>query len=252
MKKLSCMSDLWLFESLNPEEKQHIQALFRRPVYEKGEFLFLEGEPAQTIFVVVEGRVKLYKTSDDGKEIVFGFLTPHSLFGDETLFNDSIRTMSAQALERTRLCACYKTDFEALVAQNSTISMKIIRMLGDRINKMAEQLSDMAVYETQRRLARTLVRLARAHGEHIEDGYRLTFRLTHDDLGALVGASRVMVTNVLKSLKKAGVVRDDPDHRLVVSSWYLAETGLDYEEEFKVQTPKCQCFKKSLNYNSPE
>ena len=236
------MADLWLFDSLDSKEKEHIQDLFRRPIYDKGQFLFTEGDPASAVFVVTEGKVKLFKTSEDGKEIVLGFLSPHSLFGEEILFNDSVRTLSAQALERTKLCACFKSDFEALVAQNSAISIKVIRMLGDKLNRMAEQLADMAVYDTQNQVARTLARLAREHGESTEYGIRLNFRLTHDDLGALVGASRVMVTNVLKSLRSAGVVLDDKDRRFIVSCQYLSELVDDEEKVPGSTSLACQCF----------
>jgi CRP-like cAMP-binding protein len=187
--------------------------------------------------------VKLFKTSEDGKEIILGFLSPHDLFGEEILFNDSTYTLSALALENTHLCACYKSDFEALLAQNLAISTKVIKMLGDKLSKMAEQLADIAVYDTQNRVARTLVRLAREHGESTENGRRLNFHLTHDDLGALVGASRVMVTNVLKSLRKAGVVRDDRERRFTVSNWFLAEPDLVEDSEVIQTTPACQCFK---------
>lgn len=243
MKKLLCMADLWLFDSLNTDEKANIQNLFRRPCYKKGEFLFMEGEPASAIFVVTEGKVKLFKTSEDGKEIVLGFLSPHDLFGEEVLFNDSTHSLSAQVLENTHLCACYKSDFEALVAQNSAISIKVIKMLGDKLSKMAEQLADIAVYDTQNRVARTLARLAREHGESTEYGRRLNFHLTHEDLGALVGASRVMVTNVLKSLRKAGVVCDDGNRRFTVSNWFLAKPDLSDEIMVGSSAPTCQCFK---------
>lgn len=241
-EQLSCMSDLWLFESLSPAEKEYFRTLFRRPVYQKGEYLFSEGEPSSAVFVVIEGRIKLSKTTDDGSEVILGFLTPHSLFGEDVLFNDSLHGLSAQALVASRLCACYKSDFEALVAQNSAVATKVIRVLGDRLSRMTDQLTDMAIYDTQDRLARTLARLALEHGEQTRDGRRLNFRLTHDDLGALVGSSRVMVTNVLKALKKSGIVQDDPEHRLTVSNRFLEELASNPPAAPALTPPDCQCF----------
>lgn len=241
MVKLPCMTDLWLFEQLTAREKKQIENMARRLDIQKNEFLFMEGEPATAIFLITGGRIKLFKVSDDGKEIVLGFLTPHDLFGEEILFADHNRTFSAQAVEPSRICACFKSDFEALVAQNSSISRKVIQTLGQKLSSMAEHLADMAVYDTQERVARTLVRLAREYGETTESGRRLNFRLTHEELGALVGASRVMVTNVLKSLGNAGVVHsDETEHRFIISNRLLAEVEIDTEAP--VTTPSCPCF----------
>ncbi|APV45315.1 cAMP-binding domain of CRP or a regulatory subunit of cAMP-dependent protein kinase [Dehalogenimonas formicexedens] len=244
---IGCMSDFWLFESLNASEKEYVRTLFRRPMYGKGEYLFMQGEPSTAVFMVFEGKIKLFKTSDEGKEIVLGYLTSHDLFGEEVLFNDSVHALSAQAMERSRLCACYKTDFESLIAQNSSIAIKTIRILSERLGTMNERLADMAICDTQTRLARMLGRLAQEHGEVTKDGRRLAFRMTHDELGALTGTSRVMVTNVLKNLKKAGIVKDDLEHKFIISNWFLKEMELHPRNEVEELVPNlnCQCLSQS-------
>lgn len=237
------MTDLWLFEQLAGDEKAQIESTVKRLSFQKGEFLFTEGQPASAIFLITAGRVKLFKVSEDGKEIILGFLTIYDLFGEEILFADNARTFSAQAVEPTRICACFKSDFERLVAQNSTVSQKVILALGQKLNRMAEHLADVAVYDAQDRVARTLARLAREYGETTGYGRRINFRLTHEELGAMVGASRVMVTNVLKSLEKAGAISSDENaHRFIVSERLLAETDMNAEAPVISQTPPCPCF----------
>ncbi len=241
MTRLSCMADLWLFDSLDQQEKGEMQRLFHRPEYVRDEHLFSEGEPANSVFLVTKGRVKLVKTSEDGKEIVLGYITNDQLFGEEVLFDDSVRSFAAVAVEDTRLCACYKSDFENLLAQNSQLSLKVIKGLGDKIRRITEHFADVAIYDTRSSLSRTLVRLAREHGQETSDGTKLNFRLTHDDLGALVGASRVMITNVMKSLKLAGIVRDDLDHKLVISKWFLNEPSTEEVVHSIVRSASCEC-----------
>ncbi|APV43858.1 cAMP-binding domain of CRP or a regulatory subunit of cAMP-dependent protein kinase [Dehalogenimonas formicexedens] len=244
MAYLNCMADMWLFNSLNEAEKDDIRKLFRRPEYLKDECLFNEGEPANSVFIVAKGRIKLFKTSEFGKEIVLGYLTANQLFGEEVLFDDSLRSFAAVAAEDTRLCACYKSDFEGLLATNSQLSLKVIKTMGDKLRRITEQLADVAIYDTRISLSRTLARLATEHGQETLDGMKLNFRLTHDDLGALVGASRVMITNVMRSLKLAGIVKDDIDHRLVISKWFLKEPLA--EDPFSpVGSPaNCECFQR--------
>ncbi len=246
--KLPCMTDLWLFEQLTGPERKQVHSMAQRRSYRKGEFLFMEGDPASAVFLISAGRVRLFKVSDEGKEIVLGFLTVHDLLGEEVLFADSQRTFSAQAMEPTRICACYKDDFEAMVAQNSAISKKVIQTLGQKLNKMAEHLSDVAIHNTRESVARTLARLAREYGETTEGGLRINFGLTHEELGAMVGASRVMVTNVLKSLAEAGAVySEDSQHRFVVSHALMAQMENHREAEVLPPQPPCPCFE-----NNPE
>ncbi|MEN8614748.1 helix-turn-helix domain-containing protein [Dehalogenimonas sp. THU2] len=98
------------------------------------------------------------------------------------------------------------------------------------------------MYDTRSSLSRTLVRLAREHGQETPDGTKLNFRLTHEDLGALVGASRVMVTNVMRSLKMAGIVKDDLDHKLVISKWFLNESRAEEPSSPIARSTDCECF----------
>lgn len=243
MTSLSCMADMWLFDALDEKEKAEVRRLFQRPEYLKNEFLFNEGEPANSVFIVTKGRVKLIKTSESGKEIVLGYLTANQLFGEEVLFDDCLRSFAAVAVEDTRLCACYKHSFENLLAQNSQLSLKVIKSLGDKIRRITEQLADVAIYDTRSSLSRTLARLAKEHGQETSEGMKLNFRLTHDDLGALVGASRVMITNVMRSLKLAGVVKDDIDHRLVISRWFLNEPLPEEAPLAAGSAARCECFR---------
>lgn len=243
MTKLSCMTDLWLFEQLTGPERREIEGMARRFAFGKSENLFLEGDAADAVFLVTHGRVKLYKVSEEGREIVLGYLTPHDIFGEEILFSDARRAFSAQATEPTRACACFKSDFEALIAQNSAISKKVIQALGRKLNDMVEHLADVAIYDTRRRVARTLARLALDYGDPTEEGRRLNFRLTHEELGALVGASRVMVTNVLKALGDDGsVLNDEREHRFVVSRQLLAATAAEAPEVVPPEPP-CACYR---------
>lgn len=243
MNKLGCMTDFWLFNQLNPDEKRQVQALTRKYTYARGEFLFIEGDPATFVFLIVEGRAKLSKVSENGKEIILGFLSPHNLFGEELLFTDTVRTMSAQAMDRVRICACEKHDFERLVGSNTGMAMKVVQTLGKKVHQLTEQLADLAMYDVQQRVARLLARLAREYGQETHQGLRLNLRLTHAEVGAMVGASRVMVSNVLQELRQAGYVSTDGHQRFVINPALLAttETGIEAEEG-TITPPLCPCF----------
>jgi len=216
MNQVACMANLWLFSSLSFDEKQKLRAMARKRVYEKGEFIFLEGEPCEGVFLLTSGQAKLFKLSEEGKEVILGFLCPNELFGEEALLGEHTHSLSAEAVERCFVCFCTQKDFEELIRQDSTVALKVIKLLGFKINRLTAQTADMALRKVQERVVKALIRLGETYGKKTEEGLRLNFRLTHADLAALVGVSRVMVSNVIGSLREANAVLLDAEGRILV------------------------------------
>jgi CRP-like cAMP-binding protein len=237
------MFDLWVFEQLSPQERQGLEELTTKWIFEKGAILFLEGAPASMVLLLTSGRVKLFKVSSEGNEVILGFLGSHDLLGEEILFREGVRSFSAQAMERTTACVCTKEGFESLATSHPVISAKITRTLGEKLSQMSDQLADIAMYDVRNRLIRLLARLAREQGESTHLGLTLDRHITHEDLGALVGASRVMVSNVLLDLRESGLLRMDSQHRFVVSQTLLDQAVLLMEAE-PAMTESCVCFRK--------
>jgi CRP/FNR family transcriptional regulator, cyclic AMP receptor protein len=244
MGKLSCMLDLWLFEQLTLEERQRLEPMTHKFNFVRGQRVFSQGEPARMVLLMTSGRVKLYRVSEDGKEVILGFLGVHDLLGEETLFREGVRPFSAVALEPTTACGCSKDDFEALAALHPSIAARLTRTLGEKLSQMADQLADIAMYEVRERLIRLLARMARENGEHTRLGLCLDRHITHEDLAALVGASRVLVSNALGGLRESNLLLVDGQRRLVVSPALLEQAGISPEPSLS-PTSACACFRKS-------
>ncbi|MEL4106657.1 Crp/Fnr family transcriptional regulator [Oscillospiraceae bacterium WX1] len=203
MKNYKCMKDLDLFQALNNTEKQQIIKLAKGRRYAKGDRIFAEGDPADTIFLVRYGKVLLYKCSEEGKEIALDILEENDIIGENTIFDEMFQTLNARALEETFVCRCYKNDFVKLL-KNPEISIKLIKALTDRLNSYTNSMSDMAFCDVKNRVLNTLVRLSRKYGTVTPEGTQLTVRLSHEDIAHLVNASRVMVTNSINALRQEG------------------------------------------------
>lgn len=204
-EKIKCMKDLQLFEALNEEEKEQITQIAQARLYNKGEDIFMEGDPADTIYLVRKGKVLLYKISDGGKEISLDILQEDDIFGENTIFNDVRHTMNAKALEDTFVCTCSNKQLPKLLA-NPMVSLKIIKALGDKLNNYTDQIASMAFQDVKGRIFSTLVRLAKEHGKATSNGIKIDVSLNHQDLANLVNASRVMVTRTLAALKEEGKI----------------------------------------------
>ncbi|MHB1126087.1 MAG: Crp/Fnr family transcriptional regulator [Bacillota bacterium] len=206
MDKPKCMKDLALFAALTPAERQQITVVAGKKTYQKGEIVFQEGQPADTIYLVKSGRIRLFKLSEEGKEITLDILRAEDIFGENAIFDEQLHSMSAEALQPSFVCTCTRGDFERMVMQNPAVALKLIKALGEKLNNYTDQMADMAFRDVKGRLINTLQRLAQDYGKPNGEGLMITISLTHQELANLINASRVMVTNTLNRLKQEGVI----------------------------------------------
>jgi len=202
------MKDLDLFKPLNESEKELVTTLAIAKSFHKGEPVFLENEPADTIYLIKSGKILLYKLSEDGKEIALDILHENDIFGENTLFEDANHTMNAKAMENTFVCTCSRRDLPELL-KNPAISFKIIKVLGDKLNNYTEQMAMMAFQDVKGRILKTMIRLSKDYGEQTSKGIKINVPLNHQDIANLVNASRVMVTNSLKDLREEELLMVD-------------------------------------------
>ncbi len=214
MQSHRCMKDLPIFSTLNADERNRIGELAGKKLYRKGEHIFHEGEPADTIYLIKYGRIKLYKVSPGGKEVILSILASDDMFGENTFFDHAQHTLHAQALEDTYICSCNREHF-ALLLQNPGTALKIIQLLGEKLNSYSNQVASIAFQDVKGRVSATLLRLAGQYGVITPEGTAIDIELTHYDLAALVNASRVMVSNVIGDLRNEGAIANK-GHRFIL------------------------------------
>lgn len=214
MEKIKCMKDLAIFSALNPQERNKIGELAVKKIYRKNEFVFREGEGADAIYLIKYGKVRLFKTSENGKEFTLDIIKEEGILGENTFLEDVVHTMNAQALENTFICSCTKGDFETLL-QNPKFAMKIIQVLGTMLSSYTEQMASLAFKDVKARIAGAIFRLLKEYGKNSPEGVSIDISLTHQELGNLVNASRVMVTNVLNEFKEKRIITVS-EHKIIV------------------------------------
>jgi CRP-like cAMP-binding protein len=202
----TCLGGLWLFADLSPSELQALIAIAWRGRYDRGQFIFLKGEPARLMFLIKAGRVKLSKFSD-GKEVTLDIRQAGDLIGLNVLTDeDETYPVTATCLEETVVCGLTRQGFEGLVVDHPSIGLQVIRNLSERLAGLGERVESMALGNLEERLYSVLLQFAREHGVVRRDGVALQFPLTHEELGFLIGAHRVSITRAMKSLSNAGKI----------------------------------------------
>lgn len=196
-----CLRDNMLFAGLSMEVFKHICWAANKQQMRKGQILFQQGEAADTIYVIKDGRFKVLRMTADGNETILQIVGPGEMLGETALFRpNAMQVATAVALEEAKVCSINRATFESVIKKEPALALEIIRNLNDRLYHVWEQMSEENRQSTQEKILGLMIRLAREHGEICADGTRITIFLTQQEIAALVGASRVMVSQSIKEL----------------------------------------------------
>ena len=201
-----CIGHLWLFRDLPPSTLMAMSKQAVRYRKHRGEQIFMEGEPADTMFLIKGGRIKLNKLSESGNELILGYRKPGDFIGENILTDTETYPCSAWCQEETLICGFSKEQFNSLILEHPQIGLQIIKNMSERISWLSDQVGSLTVTNIEERLLRVLHNLAREQGQKHARGYILDFAITHEELSFLIGAHRVSVTRALNALKQNGKV----------------------------------------------
>ncbi len=199
-----------LFAGLDRAELAPLAAVAAVRNYPTDAIIVSEGDRADTLYFVLSGRVKVFVGGDDGREIVLAAQGSGTFFGDMML-DDGLRSASVMTLEPCRVAALSRHVFRDFLVRHPDTALALIKNLIRRTRSTNDQVRDLALLDAFGRVCKLLQSLAR------EVGGRLIVeeRLTQEEIGERVGASREMVSRVLKDLKTGGYVRLE-NRRIVI------------------------------------
>lgn len=174
-----------------------------------------EGLPGDYMYVIREGRAKVTKASEDGREKIMNFLEAGSFFGDMALLGNETRSASVKTLEDSVLLALSRRDFIDLLRQSPDLSLAVIEELANRLRETNEQARSLSFQGVEERTRNLFERIAREAPGH--PGQRLTPALTHQQIADMVGTSRETVTRAIKQLKSSGWLSQDGKRYVIPS-----------------------------------
>jgi len=188
--------------------------------YPRNTTIVEEGLAGDYMYIIREGRVKVTKLSEDGREKILEFLEAGAFVGEMALLERAPRSASVKTLSAVRLLALSRNDFLSLLRRSPDLALAVIEVLCSRLRTQNEQASALSFQRVKDRTKGLLQRLARSeHGE----GTLSTPTLTHQQIADMIGTSRETVTRVVKELKQEGWLDQEGKHYLVRSE--AAATG---------------------------
>lgn len=203
------MTTRWpLLEGLGPEDRRRVLDRLRQRRYRAGEVVFHEGDPADTIHFVVQGRVIARRSTVEGARLAYGVLGPGDAFGEIGLLTpERRRSTTIEAVEPTVTMSLSYADFDLLRAHHPGVEALLVHLLVSRVGRLTDGLLEALHVPADRRVARRILDLVGAYEEAGRSGSgEVTVPLTQTDLAELSGVTRPTANRVLRRLEEAGTV----------------------------------------------
>jgi len=198
------------FSVLDTAELETIKQSFSEKAVQRGELVLLEGETGDTLFFVVDGVVKIFKTSTQGKEQILSITRPGESLNDIPIFDGGVNPVSAQALGPVRLYGIKKDRLENIMQQYPKVALNASKVLAERMRQLVTLVEDLSFRHVLGRVAKILL-------THASDGARPKPHLTQQEMAAMAGTAREVVARSLKSLEEQGLIRLER-HRIVITN----------------------------------
>lgn len=189
--------------------------------------LFQQGEPAEHMFLVVAGRVKLTQVGADGEEVIVRFVGPGEILAGITLVPESTYPVRGEMAEGGRLLAWEQRDLARLAAEHPQLALRTTAVITERLREIQERFRELATQRVAQRLARALLRLARQTGRRTEAGVELDLPLSRQDLAEMTGTTLYSVSRLLSAWEEEGIVAGGRERVVVVSPHRLVQIAED-------------------------
>ena len=191
-----------LFTTISEEQLRMLTTMVTRRSANRNTTIMSSGDATDSLYIVLSGRLKVMMSDSEGKEVILAILGPGEFFGEMGLIDDEPRSASVVTIEPCELLSIAKRDFKRVLTENSEMAMAVMRGLVRRLREADRKIGSLALLDVYGRVARLLLDMAEnVNGEKI-----VTKRLPKQDIAKMIGASREMVSRVMKDLQTGGYI----------------------------------------------
>jgi len=174
------------------------QVLLRKP-YPKNSTVVAAGDPADALYIVISGRLKVIMSDKEGREVILAILNQGDFFGEMGLIDQAPRSATVVAIDSCELLTMTRADFTKCLQKNFDLTMNVILGLVKRLREADRKIGSLALMDVCGRVARLLMEMAET-----VDGQKVVTKLPKQQIAKMVGATREMVTRVMKEMETGG------------------------------------------------
>ena len=212
--KCKLLASVPLFAGLAPRELDALVRVARTTHLEGRDQLFHKGDSGSQIYVVIRGTLKAFTTSVDGDDVVFSILGAGEVLGEIALLGSPYRTASVVAISECDLLVIDRRDFMAFLRSHPDVAIELLSVIAGRLKRVSELVEDTLFLNLPVRLAKKLMTYASTYGEEEGATIRINLKLSQEEWGDLVGATRESINKQLRAWVETGLI--EVDHGYIV------------------------------------
>ncbi len=199
-----------LFSGVDENSAAVLEDSMAASTLSRGDVLFNEGDTGNQLYVVIDGKIKLGRTSADGRENLLAILGPGQMFGELSFFDPGPRSATATAVTDVELKSLGHDSLIPVISTHPDVALALLHQLAGRLRRTNEVVGDLVFSDVPGRVAKALLDLAGRFGRQADDGVHVNHDLTQEELAQLVGASRETVNKALADFASRGWMRLEP------------------------------------------
>jgi CRP/FNR family transcriptional regulator, nitrogen oxide reductase regulator len=195
--------------------------------YERGSFIFYEGDPATIFYILQTGRVRLTQLTAEGQQIIIRYLGPGDGLGIIVALSDTTYPVTAETVADTQLLGWYKDDIQQLMLQYPTLALSGLNLIAQRFVGLQAQFRELATERVEQRVARTLLRLVRQAGRRTDEGVLIDMPLSRQDLAEMTGTTLFTVSRILSKWEQDGLIQTSRERVVICQSHQIVVIAED-------------------------
>jgi CRP/FNR family transcriptional regulator/CRP/FNR family cyclic AMP-dependent transcriptional regulator len=211
-----------LFAGLQPEQIASLESMTQRRWFKRGEVIFHKGDPGDTLFVIVQGQVRIVLPAESGEEALLAVLDEGEFFGELALIDEEPRSATCIAAEATETLMLHRDAFARALGAHPGLAIHVLKILSRRLRDADEFVEDAIFLDVPGRLAKKLLQLAETYGRPGPRGTIIGLRLTQQELATMVGATRESVNKHLRAYRTRGILDIEHQHIIILKPTDLA------------------------------
>jgi len=214
-----------LTEGLSLRDLHTLATSCRDLLLKKNQVIYHQGDQTDSLYILNRGAVRLEVTTPNGRRKIVGILANGHVFGEEVFIREGSHQTAAVAHEESWISALRKDTLLRFVGEMPQLRLNLLRLLTERLMEARDEIATLSFNTTERRVARTLVRLSGKHGKRLlslEPFKKLKIMISHEHLAQMIGANRPHVSAIMSGFKKRGLIRYQ-SRKLLVNEQGLAK-----------------------------
>jgi len=221
VERQKSLKNVPLFNSLNDEELSNISSKIEIKRFRKNQIILPEEDSNEFMYIIIFGKVKVYQTSIEGKEVIVAMHKSGDYFGEMSLLDGKTVPATVQAVQDTLTAIISKKDFYALIHRQRKVLDNLLRMLCTRLRESWFRMRILSFNTASQRIKGLLFMLMSDYGESADGGIVLNIKLTHQEVANMTGLSRETVTRIINRWQRKGMVSLTKDRTIRLHAEFL-------------------------------